>query len=252
MVTTLRRVKHCVALAAALLFVQATAHAQHSQHSPAPLSTPDRPGVHGMLVFGTGRVYASHLPMFHSPHDYQVLLEIILSDSARAAYTTSRRKFPDEQVYTLEPEKFVLPAMLQQPRPFKATLYRGHFERGGTPIAGGVTVRIAKVLYAKQLQANPDPETKAEYVLVGNEQEQFLVHRIGARPNFDQVLRVSLPDARTRKQLAQQGSLVLTQPRLAASAEPITTPATITGEVAGRKAALRASGSLYLEHEDLK
>lgn len=205
-----------------------------------------------MLVFGTGRVYASHLAMFNSPHDYQVLLEVTLSDSARAAYARSQRQFPDEQVYTLEPERFVLPAMLQQPRPFKATLYRGHFERGGTAIAGGVTVRIAKVLYAKQLQPHPDPDAKAEYVLLGNEQEQFLVHRIGARPNFDQVLRVSLPDARLRKQLAQQGSLVLTQPRLAASVEPITTPATISGEAGGRKLSLKVTRSLYLEHDDLK
>ena len=43
-------------------------------------------GVHGMALFGgkDGR-YAAHLPMFHAPHDYQVLLPIRLADKAKDA-----------------------------------------------------------------------------------------------------------------------------------------------------------------------
>lgn len=40
-------------------------------------------GGHGMAVFG-GRegLYASHLPMFHAPHDTQLLLRFHLADAA--------------------------------------------------------------------------------------------------------------------------------------------------------------------------
>ena len=40
-------------------------------------------GGHGMAVFG-GRVglYASHLPMFHTPHDSQIVLRFRLADTA--------------------------------------------------------------------------------------------------------------------------------------------------------------------------
>lgn len=33
----------------------------------------DKPSVHGMTLMGTELIYASHLPMFHTPHDYQII-----------------------------------------------------------------------------------------------------------------------------------------------------------------------------------
>ena len=41
----------------------------------------DRPSVHGMLLFGKENLYASHLPMFHAPHDYQVIFKLNLSSN---------------------------------------------------------------------------------------------------------------------------------------------------------------------------
>ncbi len=44
---------------------------------------PARMGLHGMLLFGgLEGLYASHLPMFHTPHDVQLLLRIRLQDAA--------------------------------------------------------------------------------------------------------------------------------------------------------------------------
>src|SRR5258706_108638 len=34
----------------------------------------DAPSVHGMLIVGESTVFLSHLPMFHPPHDYQLIL----------------------------------------------------------------------------------------------------------------------------------------------------------------------------------
>ena len=59
--------------AIAFFFISYAAWGQHS----IPASE-DKPATHGMLIFGTNKIYASHLPMFHSPHNYQVILELDL------------------------------------------------------------------------------------------------------------------------------------------------------------------------------
>ncbi len=38
----------------------------------------EKPGFHGMVLVGQRRAYLSHLPMFHSPHDYQAVFEVSL------------------------------------------------------------------------------------------------------------------------------------------------------------------------------
>jgi hypothetical protein len=38
----------------------------------------EHPAVHGMLVVGEGQLFLSHLPMFHAPHDYQIIMEVRL------------------------------------------------------------------------------------------------------------------------------------------------------------------------------
>ena len=45
----------------------------------------DEPATHGMLLFGQNQTYASHLPMFHTPHDYQLIMKIKLSTNPRAS-----------------------------------------------------------------------------------------------------------------------------------------------------------------------
>ena len=40
-----------------------------------------RHGLHGMLLFSDGdALYASHLPMFHAPHDVQLIFRFTLAD----------------------------------------------------------------------------------------------------------------------------------------------------------------------------
>mgnify|MGYP000495227802 CR=1 FL=1 len=57
-------------------------------------------GTRGMALFGgKDALYASHLPMFHAPHDYQ----LVLPDAAL-------RQRPDGKtaLWTIDPEKFEL------------------------------------------------------------------------------------------------------------------------------------------------
>jgi hypothetical protein len=112
--------------------------AQHIQHTMSN----DKPSTHGMLLVGSEKIYASHLPMFHSPHNYQIILELELSKMDKQKYVIDKNKNLNYTTYTIEPETFVLPDMVNLPRPFKVNLYRGHFERGGIQILKNVTVKI--------------------------------------------------------------------------------------------------------------
>ncbi len=50
------------------------------------------PGVatHGMLVFGEQPIYVSHLPMFHPPHNFQVLAEVGFAPADEELYRNDR------------------------------------------------------------------------------------------------------------------------------------------------------------------
>ncbi len=151
----------------------------------------DKPAVHGMVIFGKEKVYAYHLPMFHSPHNYQVILEIQFDKQTMLDLRRDQELNPEHATYTIEPEKFVLPEMISQPRPFKVNIYRGHFERGGVKVFSEVTTQIVEVLYANMLDPLAEKSETLKYLLFGNSREQYAVHLLTNKPDFDQLLRVS-------------------------------------------------------------
>jgi hypothetical protein len=151
----------------------------------------DHPSIHGMAVVGEETIYLSHLPMFHSPHDYQVIFEVNLNEKAKATYLASKRTFA-ETVYTIAPESFVLPEMVENPKPFHAALYRGHFERGGEAITD-VIITITRVVHFKKFDPHQPKLGSARFFLFGKGKEKFLAHEISAKPDFDQILAVEAP-----------------------------------------------------------
>jgi hypothetical protein len=163
----------------------------------------DQPAIHGMLMVGGNTIYLSHLPMFHTPHEYQAIVEADLGETGDTIYREDRKSHPMENIYTLQPqERFVLPAMIQNPTTFPAKIYRGHFERGGTVIAESVPVKITKVIYFKKFETNARKPAGLYYILFGNNREQFVAHLITAKPDFDQVLRVEVNDDQLRSAIA--------------------------------------------------
>ncbi|MBS1971118.1 MAG: hypothetical protein JSU04_12460 [Bdellovibrionales bacterium] len=170
----------------ALSFLTEFSYAQvlhHSSHSS------DRPSTHGMAVVGTQHIYLSHLPMFHSPHDYQVILEVTLDTASQAQYLKMKATTGSELI-TMVPETFVLPEMVAHPRPFKAAFYRGHFERGGSVFIDEASVTISKVIYFNKFSPTENKHTEARFILFGDKKEQFLAHQITVKPDFDQLLSV--------------------------------------------------------------
>lgn len=165
----------------------------HAHESGDPASS--TMGGHGMLVFGEDPLYFSHLPMFGPPHNFQVLLEVKLSESAREALARDRANGWDGY-YTFDPVSFPIAdlAPLDDSVPLSSiegTLVRGHFEReGGEEIATSVSVDVSTVVYFSELDVTAERSDDDElvYLAFGRAPHIYLAHMISGRPSFDQVV----------------------------------------------------------------
>ncbi len=158
----------------------------------------DTAGRHGMLLFGGDPMYLSHFPMYACPHNFQVLLEVGLDAPALDTLRADRARHGDG-MHTIDPVPFPIAELephdgVPARTSLEGTLVRGHFERGGTPIATGVRMEIRNVVWFRQLDvdATPEPGQAMEYLFFGRGDQVYLVHELQARPSFDQVLTVRL------------------------------------------------------------
>jgi hypothetical protein len=158
----------------------------------------DPPAVHGMLLFGNQVAYASHLPMFHAPHDYQLLLKLSFNDlpggNTMATYQDAKKSTPE--YFTLVPEVMDLSQVISGAKTtFRASIYQGHFERGGQKL-GPVQVQVQKILFSARLKAQTGSTPAAaenKYFVFGGNGEYFATHLIQGRPNFDATVSVGRP-----------------------------------------------------------
>lgn len=152
----------------------------------------DQAAVHGMLIVGGSKILLSHLPMFHSPHDYQILLEVTLREDGGdpTARYLDDRSTSGERIYTWVPEPFVLPSLLAPSSGvMQGTVFRGHFERGGTAITSNrVHADITRILYSRKFTSEREPSLNLQYILFGTPTESFLAHFITRPPDYDHIL----------------------------------------------------------------
>jgi hypothetical protein len=204
---------------------------------------PDKPSVHGMLIFGKEKIYASHLPLFHSPHNYQIILELTLDKVAQKLFVKDQQQHPEFATYTIEPERFILPNKISSKGSFKANLYRGHFERGGIKIADSINLTIAAVLYYKKLDTAEEKFKEANYLLFGNSKEQFAIHQISNMPDFEQIIQVKAVLANS-----ELNTVVLANENI-----PIGVSSnTLSSLIKSKEINIVLLKQLYLEFEDLK
>ena len=156
-------------------------------------------GTHGMLLFGEETLYLSHLPMFMSPHNFQVILAVTLNDQAAGRLHDFRAHFGRNDLYTFKLNKFHITDLISRDpgKPaltsFGGSLFRFHFERGGESISEQVKVHVTEVLYFQEIGAASPKGSELAYLLFGRGQAKFLVHRITEPPDFDHVVSVNVP-----------------------------------------------------------
>jgi hypothetical protein len=168
-------------------------------------------GVHGMLLFGEEVLYLSHLPMFMTMHDHQVILEVTLAggqEDAHAIYRADRRD-TGERVYTLVPERFSLQRLGAEGadalRSFQGTIHRGHWEKGGKAILTDVTVNVVNVIHFRKFDPHAKAVPELEYLLFGRGSELYMAHLISKAPDFDQIVPITSVSHRFSEETLRRG-----------------------------------------------
>jgi len=145
-------------------------------------------GVHGLALFGDrDGLYASHLPLFHAPHDNQVVIKLRFKDPQRERDMRARLH-GKTALWTIEPERFALhrlaPDAASPLRAFKANVFEGHFERDGAMRMRKAELVVERVVLYRTLSAQPAQQSVSRYQPVG----RFLVKLIDSRPDFDHIV----------------------------------------------------------------
>lgn len=230
----------------------------HQMHQEPP---------HNMMVVGERSVFLSHLPMFMSPHNFQVILEATFTSGGRNVqdiYTKDRQSNRQTKMYTLRPEEsFKLPSLFTPDPPsrnsFKGTIFRGHLEREGKKKIAGLTnidVNVKRVIYAQQLGRGLDKSDKLEYILFGNGQELFLAHVIATPPDFDQILSVKISNAPSDEELKHFDRVVTLDRENSASSrikegEKVVVQGHVTGAHQFLQLQIQADVEFYFEEGEL-
>ena len=187
-------------------------HEGHESHGDGSV------GVHGMLLVGSDPVYLSHLPMFMSPHNFQVILKATLEEPVAQQVADLRAELGPEALMTVAPQPFPIEALSgDHPEPlteFTADIVNGHFEHQGEIIASNSVVTVDEVVTFATLPLEPptQPRGDLEYRIFGDaERKLYLAHRVVAAPDFDQVLLVTITGQTfTEQELDRQGRPTLT------------------------------------------
>ena len=151
------------------------------------LSFADEESVHGMVIFGKTSTYVSHLPMFHSPHDYQLIATVDISDHI----LKQMQGGITQELFTIAPEPMDLSKVIAGDiKSFPATVYRGHFERDGVAI-GKTIIHIKNILVGKKIVK--ENGTSTDFIVFGKDGEYFAAHLIKGQPTYDAIYKVERP-----------------------------------------------------------
>jgi hypothetical protein len=242
---------------------------EHQAHPHSPAGTPskDPPGGHGMLVVGSETIFFYHLPMFMSPHDYQVILEGTLSKQGsdpQRTYKEDRKGNVKTRVYTFAPVPFVLPDLFPPAATLKKAhgdLFRGHFEQppeypaNPHEIGNGVDVNITNVVFAQKLLPLHTALDRLEYLLFGKGTELFLAHLITRKGDFDQVVSAEIKGHQFLDDDLRRGIRVQFSGKANASSQKLAEGKTVSGsaQVADKKFAIEVKPGVefYMSERDL-
>ena len=155
------------------------------------ISSEARHGMHGMLLFSDGEaLYASHLPMFHAPHDVQLIIRFELGDNTVGSQLIKALDV-GKPYWTLAPERFDLNRIGSSSQHglwlFSADLYAGHFERKGKLTFASQAVLVKKVLIKNVLKTNKSNLTEFIRLTPDRAKRHFYARIIQGKPGVDQL-----------------------------------------------------------------
>jgi len=136
---------------------------------------------HGMVLIqelGVG-LFASHLPLYVAPHNYQIIYKVDVSDDQQL------KKMFNIGMVTALPKNFNLSKLIiGESFVIETKFYQGHFERGGKLAFTG-TMTFTKQLLAKKVVADNRTNQATFYSVAVSNNKILLVHKIHKAPSFD-------------------------------------------------------------------
>jgi hypothetical protein len=161
--------------------------------------------THGQLLLGQTILY--HLPVFMTdpwshPHNFQVVLEVALSDTAQAAIADSQAAHP-ESIHTAVPPVFAQTSLVVDVpgHPRKASfadllVFRNHFENRFERVdVARSPAKIVRVLHFREFAPDLPKPAELAYAVFGSGDDTFLAHLLSAPPDFDQILKAEIAGA---------------------------------------------------------
>jgi hypothetical protein len=168
---------------------QHNSHNTHKAHSYV--------GFHGMaLILAGDKVLASHMSLYAPPHDYQIVYEVITSDTHLNTIKRVLKKAANEQgQITILPTKFDLNLLINKKTPtLNVTVFNGHFERGGTALFS-TKLTFKNPLYVKKI-AITQPEKEVFDLIKVSVEQGVVIHKIQSKPSYDSLSLVALTNGK--------------------------------------------------------
>lgn len=165
-------------LTASLISINAQANDSHILHGNHSLM-----GSHGMVLIYHPEegFFVSHLPLYRTPHDYQLIYKIQVAEPEKLADLIKN------DMVTLLPANFDLSRLIAGERfSINTTFFQGHFERGGKP-QFSTDMTFEKPILIKKVSPTFTAKKATTYLAPVSEQHAIFAHRIQKPPSFDAI-----------------------------------------------------------------
>lgn len=171
-----------------ILFISFNVFAESTPEELPPLD-PAYEGIHGMVLLNkSSTIFAYHLPLYHQPHDVQLLYKLDVKNVALVQLVR------DNEMVTVKPKPFNLQRLMRNERvAIEADVYLGHFERDGLLVYEGVTLNFAKQLYMRKLDdIQPSSNQQVYDVVAYSKSNRIYIHQIQQAPSYDHLIHIDV------------------------------------------------------------
>lgn len=181
------QIKHIIISLALLVSTFAIAESVNETHSEHKEHT--RFGMHGMVLITDGvDLYASHLPLYQSPHDYQILYLVESKHNDVFIKYLTQAKQDVELLYiqnmiTLLPVGFDLNKLIAgNAFTIETQFFTGHFERGGQAWIKDKNFKFVRQVFKRSLSkieyAATQDDNNWSLLTASNNKHQIMINNI--------------------------------------------------------------------------
>lgn len=166
-----------------LLFICGNAIA--NENEPPPPLDPEYMASYDMILVSKGTtLYAYPMPGYEKPHNQQLLYKVSTKTPAL------RFLVRDAEQVTIRTKPFNLERLIRgEELEVTASVYMGHFDRGGMKIHEEALLSFDELLYHRNFEEIKPSSIRQVYdpVKVGTD-EYILVHRLQTTPTYDNLI----------------------------------------------------------------